>query len=352
MASGQTPSGRRQHGIGNLGVTPRYAPTVVYIAGASRSGSTLLEEELSARLQAANLGEVRRLPDFYAEDRERILDPESRLCCSCGVAVRDCSYWEEVSKRACIELSSTTLSTGLTPLGRMLFRVLCHTIRPYGVRQLARVIPALRREMEVARRYFLIVDAAGSLAQAPAIIDTSKQVHHFLLLRAYAPERVKFLALIRDGRAVSSSMVRGARRELRRARIKQRSGKDVSDSKALIRSAIAAWRRTMLQMAITKAFLPRRAKYSLRYEDFCVAPERSIAEIACHFSLPRRSDCSIQSRHSIGGSPSRSQSKVQTIRQDERWKNDWTREQEACFGLLDRVINRWLGYRAPSNTDR
>ena len=76
-----------------------------------------------------------------------------------------------------------------------------------------------------------------------------KQVHHFLLLRAYAPERIKFLALTRDGRAVAKSMVRGERGDMMRVRVKRRSGKELTSSKALLKSGIAAWRLTILQMA-------------------------------------------------------------------------------------------------------
>ena len=326
-------------------------PTIIYIAAASRSGSTLLEEELSARLWAENLGEFRRLGDFYHKDQRQFIDPKLPTGCSCGEAIGACPFWSSTADDAGVDLAQVDVSSGLGPVGRLIFRVLCHTIRPAGVRLLARVIPALRRELAIAKTCFALFDAVGAVTGTKVLIDASKQVHHFLLLRAYAPERIKFLALTRDGRAVAKSMVRGERGDMMRVRVKRRSGKELTSSKALLKSGIAAWRLTILQMALVRLFLSKRLRYDLRYEDFCEAPDRHVARIAARFGVPERPEGAPRSRHTIGGSPSRSRADLQTIRRDDRWIDEWTSQDEVCFGPLDRAVNRWLGYRSPSRTD-
>ena len=66
-------------------------PTVIYIAGSGRSGSTLLERVLGGMPGAVNVGELIDLFRRTAPLGER---------CGCGLAFPDCPFWSKVGERA------------------------------------------------------------------------------------------------------------------------------------------------------------------------------------------------------------------------------------------------------------
>ncbi|MFT4082228.1 MAG: hypothetical protein QM638_06555, partial [Nocardioides sp.] len=67
-------------------------PRVLYLAGAGRSGSTVVARYLAARLDAVHLGEVRYL-------WERGVG-EGQLC-ECGTPFGACPFWTRVLAGAC-----------------------------------------------------------------------------------------------------------------------------------------------------------------------------------------------------------------------------------------------------------
>src|SRR5215831_4456244 len=70
---------------------PSCAPTVVYIAGSGRSGSTLLERVLGEIPGFANVGELIDLFRRVADHGER---------CGCGQEFARCPFWSQVGERA------------------------------------------------------------------------------------------------------------------------------------------------------------------------------------------------------------------------------------------------------------
>ena len=66
-------------------------PTVVYIAGSGRSGSTLVERVLGEIPSMTNVGELMDLARRSAPENER---------CGCGLAFGDCPFWTKVGEHA------------------------------------------------------------------------------------------------------------------------------------------------------------------------------------------------------------------------------------------------------------
>ena len=64
-------------------------PTVIYIAGSGRSGSTLLERTLGALPGWVNIGEAIDIP--------RKVAPLDELC-GCGEAFSACPFWSRVGR--------------------------------------------------------------------------------------------------------------------------------------------------------------------------------------------------------------------------------------------------------------
>src|SRR4051812_39799023 len=62
-------------------------PTVLYVAGAGRSGSTLLERLIAEKNDFFAVGEL-----YYLWERGY----ERNELCSCGEPFHDCPFWQEV----------------------------------------------------------------------------------------------------------------------------------------------------------------------------------------------------------------------------------------------------------------
>jgi len=83
---------RKPAGEGADGATaPGGEPTVVYITGSGRSGSTLLERALGSAPGLVNVGELFDIFRRDAAQTER---------CGCGEPFATCPFWAEVARRA------------------------------------------------------------------------------------------------------------------------------------------------------------------------------------------------------------------------------------------------------------
>lgn len=61
-------------------------PTIIYIAGHARTGSTIVDAALSQLNTVASLGELSHLPTFLLRD----------LPCTCGASLTECTAWTNV----------------------------------------------------------------------------------------------------------------------------------------------------------------------------------------------------------------------------------------------------------------
>src|ERR1700722_4118425 len=105
-------------------------PTVIYIAGSGRSGSTLLERVLGGMPGAVNVGELIDLFRRTAPLGER---------CGCGLAFTECPFWSGVGKRAFggwhdDELAETQRLQGRVARQRHLPRLLSPSLADRGFR--------------------------------------------------------------------------------------------------------------------------------------------------------------------------------------------------------------------------
>src|SRR5215470_15181513 len=167
-------------------------PTVIYIAGSGRSGSTLLERVLGDMPGAVNVGELIDLFRRTAPRGER---------CGCGLAFAECPFWAGVGKRA---------FDGWEP-GRL---AAIHWLQTRVARQ--RHLPRLLA-MPLAGRAFrddlvaygdsyrALYRAIADQAGARYVIDASKwPVQALALSRAGLDIRV--IHLVRDARGVAYSL--------------------------------------------------------------------------------------------------------------------------------------------------
>ena len=168
------------------------APTVLYIAGVGRSGSTLLDTLLGQLDGFVSVGELRNLWLRGLTDG---------WPCGCGAPVRECPFWSAVLEAAFGSAGSVSVEA--------MRELQAHTVR-------TRHLPALwwstahgpsdsvKRYGEVlSRLYHGIAEVSG----ARVVVDSSKHPSDALVASTLKGLELYVLHLVRDPRGVAFSVV-------------------------------------------------------------------------------------------------------------------------------------------------
>lgn len=309
-------------------------PTILYIVGTSRSGSTLLDHLLGCHPQAHSVGEMRRLQTWVRQDNISIehLERGLALSCSCGAPIVTCPFWVQVQRRSGLDFQNSLF----THIGDKWRRLLLGGAWLLAGPKVARWINAalLPQGVQAAQNCFRVYDAIGQTLNVPYIVDSSKDLVQFVYLYLLHPERVKLIHLVRDGRAVAHSETRGRRAE-------RWTDRKLSPFAQATRHWVN-FNRKALQLANR---LPANQRMFLRYEDLCENPEAVLKRIHSQFGLePLGTSASMEAIefHTVGGSLTL---KTSAIRLDTSWQQHLTAEQLAEFERLGGKMSRRLGYR-------
>jgi len=277
-------------------------PTIIYIASASRSGSTLIEEFLSRNFGGLACGELYRISKFANGDGRSIKEDGAFETCACGRAVMECPFWCAVSKEAGLDFSKAKFQSCLSQRQRTLFRTIVIICGSRITHLISRFIPEFKSELRIGENCLRTYRAISRVGGMSLIVDSSKQAHQYYILKAVAPENIRLVTLLRDGRAVVSSMTRGARGENLSKLAQSRMGRAVNQN-VVIEEAIKAWSIYTIKSLLAFAVTNRQHRSILRYEAFCQNPDSELDRLARHFSLNKHHHQPIS--HAIGGSPSR-----------------------------------------------
>jgi hypothetical protein len=170
-------------------------PSSLFIAGAGRSGSTLLDGIVGQASGCVAVGELNYFWEAgYGEN----------VSCSCGQPIRECLFWRKVLERV---RGSESLET---------FAVRCIHLESSVARR--RFLPWIVWPSLRSSRYradiaeYLIVlrslyQAIAEISGATCVVDSSKDPSQAILLRE-AGIPVSVLHLVRDARAVAYSRTR------------------------------------------------------------------------------------------------------------------------------------------------
>ena len=305
-------------------------PTVVYLAGSGRSGSTLLERTLGEMPGFVNVGELIDLFRRVAPDGER---------CGCGQPFADCPFWAKVGAQAfggwdAGLLANTRQLQRQVARQRHLPRLLAVRFAGPGFRDAVNSYGAI-----YARLYRAIARQAG----ASYVVDASKwPVQALALSRAGLDVRV--IHLVRDVRGVAHSL---AKPDV--ARPHATAGGDVMWH---VGPASAAARWVACQ---SEADLLRRCGVPvahMRYEDFVRQPLRAVTDAlgalmlpaaAAHLAHITGGRVHLGTSHGLSGNPSRFGGGEVTLRLDETWRQEMSRRDRAmvtAIGLPQLVRHR------------
>jgi hypothetical protein len=303
------------------GVAAVSPPTVVYIAGSGRSGSTLVERALGAIPGFVNVGELIDLCRRVAPKNER---------CGCGRAFADCPFWHAVGSGSFGEWDVDLLKE----LHQLQMRVARQ-------RHLPRLLLPQRAGEEFRRalaRYAELYAALyGGIAEeagARVVVDASKWPAQALAL-AQGGVDVRVIHLLRDPRGVAYS--------LSKSDIARPHAVDNADLMAHSSPAEAAVRWSLTQGEV--GLLQRLAVpvSRMRYENFVSRPTETIRAALLGLAIPvghadlehlGPQSLELGTSHGLSGNPSRFRAGTITLQADDQWKTRMSASQRGVVSAL------------------
>ena len=311
--------------------SPQETPNLAYILAASYSGSTLLAMLLGAQSDACTVGEM-RAPD--------VGNPEEYYC-SCGAKITACGFWMRVSADMAkkgvhgFDITDASLSIYDTR-DRYISRLLAPL--PRGpVLETARdaalgLSPAWRAHLQKTQsRNAALVEVLRGITGAQVVVDSSKLSLHLKYLLRSPALKIKVIHLLRDGRAVTTSML--GHGLTRRTRAKT------------VAAAASSWRGNNETAERLLARLPASQWLQIRYEDLCRDPEGLLDRLCEFLGMDRGRiilDFRSKQQHVLGNDM-RLKS-TSEIRLDERWRTQLSQEDLAVFETAAGELNRKYGY--------
>ena len=288
---------------------------VIYVAGVSHTGSTLLGHILGELEETCYAGEIRNTW------QRGIL--ENRIC-TCDARFAECAFWQTVIEH--LPFAAERQAEKLSALHR-------EAVRP------SLVFPFRSTEMkQVDRSAFAapteaLYAAAGDVAGVRQLVDSSKSPLYAAFLRRLPTIDLRVVHIVRDPRATVYSHLR---------RHSFGYGETFKLSLWWLRSNVAIEKLGRSGVPYTR----------IRYEDFVEDPARLLYQITDARGLPR-SRLPIEGRvarlskkHIISGNRARGEVGAITLRNDSEWRSALPpRMQAIARGTTLPLLGRY-GYSA------
>jgi len=322
---------------------------LAYVLAASHSGSTLLSMLLGSHPQIATVGELTLSPQAMGDlDRYR---------CSCGVPIRECSFWEEIGNGMRRRGVAFDLAHAGTDYREARSRYVARLLRPMhrgrGLEFLRdsalRLSPAWRKRLpDIHRRNSALVSTIAELTGADAVVDSSKIALRLKYLLRNPDLEVKVVRLIRDGRAVALTYMDPAGFADADDPGKRAGGMGGTRDGERLSMAQAAyeWRRCVEEAEHILRSMKRSQWIEIRYEDYCREPERTLRGVHEFLEVdpdgPALDFRSVE-QHVVGNGMRLNTSS--DIQLDERWRDALTPEDLGVFDSVAGAANRRYGYR-------
>jgi hypothetical protein len=295
--------------------------TVAYIAGAGRSGSTLLDLLLGRLDGWFSMGEFRHV--WHAQ-RDGYL-------CGCGERVVDCTVWSEVLTRSRPPAPEVVLAD---------MRVVLRTRHLAGLAN-PRLLDRHRADAAARLRAVLgsVYAATSEVTGARVLVDSSKDPLSGLLLAQIPDLRLHAIHLVRDPRAVTRSEQRPrVRPEL--------TGRNALMPVRSARRASLEWDR---RNALAHVLAHRSVTSTrVRYEDLVADPDAIVERITRAVTGSRVTEpagSGAPGNHTVGGNPMRFDSGNLEIRPDVEWQTGLSARDRRTVVTLTWPLMRRYGYR-------
>ncbi|MCS6773875.1 MAG: sulfotransferase [Thermoflexales bacterium] len=293
---------------------------VLYIAGAGRSGGTLLGKILGEFDDMLYVGELR-------ETWTPILATE-RLC-GCGQRVVECAFWQQVFKCAYGGLHRVDLDW-------MNAMRLAHT----RTRHVMFALPTPER-VRFSQQVGALYQALANVSGCHTIVDTSRVPGYAQLLQSISGLELRVVHLVRDPRAVAYSWQR-----MRTISLASRTA--VGQKKSPLRSAVE-W--AVQNWLVEQRWSRYPARYfRLRYEDLIASPRdalhclfRWLGSSAGEMPFIGEGWIELSLAHSIAGNQYRLITGRVPVVQDEEWRQHESVVRSKIIWFLRPLASRY-GY--------
>lgn len=310
-------------------VTP---PTVLYLGGLGRSGSTLIERVLGRLPGYCAAGELVHLWRWGVEDNEN---------CSCGTPFGRCVFWREVG-RAAFGAEGWT-----APMAVAVQRHRGRIDRTRRLPVLAAPTALQPRRAELAgyvQGYRRLYTAIAEVSGASVVVDSSKHPSLAYCLRHQTDLDVRLIHLVRDSRGVAYSWTK----EMSRPQAAVGGARMTRYSPA--RSA-ALWNvDNAALLALGRLGMPRLL---LRYEDFITDPTAQTARLSAFAGSPATPEAlaflgpahaDLIEGHGIAGNPMRFRSGRIALYSDDAWRAKLPASQARTIAALTAPLMIRFGY--------
>ena len=303
---------------------------VLYIASVGYSGSTLLSMMLNQNPLVSSLGEV-----YLISEHDRNNWP-----CTCGELLGHCRFWSPVLDDLRIKTENSALTFAQFPLtleakNQSIFRkipsfadallVLGNKLLWDSLSGLSYRSSTYARTARNARRLY---DTVAAVHGTPVLVDSSKYALPLKSIYLGLRSKMKIIYLVRDGRAVTASLM--------------------SRQNLSVSQAAAKWGRFNWNLQLVLRSVPKDQVLTVRYEDLCRHTIETLDEI-CRFSgkvsTLRGTTIMKELSHDIGGNPMRNRKQETEIVLDETWKRRLTENDLKIFDSHAGRMNEKFGYR-------
>lgn len=268
---------------------------IVFIAGAGRSGSTILGRVLGEIPGFYHVGELYSFWPYSWQENRR---------CGCGVRIRECTFWGSIVER----LSDGKKGLNARGMADSMAQI------PRTVEYLYRSPKSICRANssgvlgQVEGFYDEICETTG----AQWIVDSSKLPAYSLLLGCSESIEVHVLHLVRDIRGVCYSWSRKA----------------IDGWRPSLRNQIVKWAGRNAAVEYL-SFLHNLHIHRVKYEDFAQQPRKEVQKIMEWLDMPPESNpvssegtVELNQQHTAWGNPGRMKTGEMQIRCDNAWRNE------------------------------
>lgn len=288
---------------------------LVYILSHGHSGSTLLDLLIGSIPGCFSCGELQFLPWQFQRNGEAEGGVERQDICTCLKTFRNCPVWgavaTDLSAREGYDVLAEPMRYNISLMrdqayhrqGKGNWRI-PHALYRRSIRRclggVVHIPLALLVRRPVARNWQLF-EAVARISGATHVVDSTKDVVRFDLLRRAHPDHARLVVLCRDVRRVVASYVKRG---------------------SAVDRVVRTWTTYYAQLARYLAANPGIPMHFVEYEKLCEDPERERRELAAFLGLSAPDsplELDTRRNHLVAGNPSRYAGKV-TIRCDESWR--------------------------------
>jgi hypothetical protein len=300
---------------------------VLYIAGAGRSGSTVLGNllgQLDGFFSCGELYNIYRTP------------PDQRYC-GCGKLLSACEIWDAILRRA---------------LGEDYIPQTAHALRLRNATARSRhallwAAPFLRSRMVQRSHEYLALTrqlyrSIADVTGARVIVDSSKVSSYGQLLAQLPEVDLRLIFLVRDARAVAYSWQRKKPKPSPQGQIHIRPASPLRAALSWVGHNLAA------ELLVRSAGVP---SLRVQYEQFVASPGQAIKRIVRFANesspLPEIGDGYVfmKTHHTVEGNPDRFRTGPLTLALDDEWRLKMRPFDRALVTLLTWPLLLRYGYR-------